>query len=128
MLVPTNAAERIASKIDIRLCGMCGWLRMTDDDKLREETTSLVTYKLNELRTLVGDLAANNREGYTALEQRMTEQHADLSKRLYAVELKIAHDTGALAGIKTFIALLISATTALGGVIGWMISYFTNKK
>lgn len=128
MLVPTSAEERIASKIDIRLCDLCGVLRMTDGDTPQKEGVALIAYQITEVRRDIGKLAAEHREAYAALEARMSEQHSSLAERLRQIELKDARDSGAVAGIRSFVAILFSAAAALGGVVGWMISYFTNKK
>lgn len=108
--------ESRAAAIDIRLCDLCGVLRMTDPDIPEKEANTLIAYQIMQLRKEVGTMAADHRLLFNGLHER-----------IHALELKDARSDGALAGAKSTLIFVSSLSTVLGGFIGWAIKTFTGK-
>lgn len=116
--VPTRSSiEARAASIDVTLCDLCGVLRMTDPDMAGREANSLIAYQILELRKEVGRMAAEHRELFNGVNERLQE-----------LELKDARSDGALAGAKSTLIFVSSLSTILGGFVGWAIKTFTGGK
>lgn len=120
MIKNYNALDDIASKIDVGLCDTCRMVREMDEhdeDPLRVRQPSEVTaVLLNQVRRDIGNLAAEVRSGFSALELRVRE-----------LELKDAKSEGAIAGVKGTMAVVATVCSLAGGVVGWIISWFVKK-
>ncbi len=129
MIVKSSPIDELASRIDISLCDACGALRMSDRDDLdegqlenfrRNDATAVL---ISTVRRDIGELARVVREGFATIDDRARK----IEERIRLLELKDAIDTGKIDGVKMTMVVIATLASLLGGLVGWVVSFFSKK-
>lgn len=128
MITKYNIIDELASQIDVELLGACGATRImpyrNDDDNdpveeaRREETRhpQVTAVLIAQVRRDIVNMTSEMRRGFN-----------DLSDRVRDLELKNAESKGTLAGVKGTMVFIVTLSTLLGGLVGWVVSLFTKS-
>lgn len=110
--------DKLASQIDVGLCDASGVMRMSDshDEEFLEHNKEVTAVLLSQVRRDIGNLAVEVRNGFNVLEARVRE-----------LELKDAKSEGAIAGVRGTMMVIATLSSIAGGLIGWVISWFSKK-
>lgn len=123
MIAAKSEIDKIAARIEIGLCGLCGDLRMRDrnHDDAEEGNVpgDVIAERLAFVRRDIGDLITEQRTQFAELDRRIQSMGTEIR----TIQEQRKYEAGKKDGVSSTIHWLIILAGLLGGLAGWIISH-----